>query len=240
MNTIRVLSYNIYFRAMIPNNLPACNPILTHNLPPVFNYTTCLKNVAAEVNRIPYDFIGLQEATNWQHIQKLSPNLTNMTAENYKPGVEDIVTFYGKKYTLDPATPRLPGYMENIGRPFIILFFAQNICVINIHAEHNQDIYNLDQYIIRALSNPTYQPVAAQMVKKFKSYDIIMMGDFNDNLQIQGGATHTILTDPYFGIPGGRKLFGINKQNTCCDANLTANQNVMKNPYDHILSTWQK
>jgi hypothetical protein len=97
-----------------------------------------------------------------------------MTSENYKPGVEDIVTFYDdKKYTLDPVAAQLLGHMQNIGRPFIILFFAQNICVINIHADHNQDIYKLDQYIIRALKAEP-PPNAIQMIQKFKLYDNII------------------------------------------------------------------
>ena len=218
------------------SRLAACGPVI-HDAINAIDYTTCLLNVATFINNnAPYDFVGLQEATNWRNIRLISTTLKNMEYINYKSGQAQIVTFYDKKYTLELDTPYIRSYMADTGRPFIILFFAQKICLINLHAGHGQDINKFDQYVIRALNSLPYQMVAPQMVQKLKTYNIIMMGDFNDNLTSQGGNDYSILTDPYFAMPGGRKLYGINKKNTCCDNTLTNSSSVFT-PFDHILST---
>ncbi len=77
---------------MIANSLQNCNPLLGT---PGKQHTTCLKNVAAFIDAQPtdFDFVGLQEATNWKTIKTLSTNLTKMNEQGYKPDVEDMVSF---------------------------------------------------------------------------------------------------------------------------------------------------
>ena len=232
---IKVLSYNVYYESMTINRINSCNPIIndtTNNI----SYTTCLKNVADFINNNgPYDFVGLQEATNWIHIKQISSVLTNMNDVSYKPSVEDIVTFYNKKYTLDDTDNQILGHMEDAGRPMIILFFKQKICVINIHAGHNRDVYKFDSYLLKTLNN-SYTASMSTFLNKFKTYNIIMMGDFNDELD--NLSSFDILKDPAFGVPNGRKLYGINKKKSCCDDTIAVTGSNLTFAYDHILSTY--
>ena len=209
---VKILSYNVFFKAMqIPANL---------------------KNVSNFIEKYgPYDFVGLQEATNWSIIQKNTPVLRKMTAIAYKEDFDEIVTFYDTyKYQLDDNENKLFGHMADINRPISILFFRDNLCIINLHAGHYsldkngnkiKDIYKLNYYIKRILSKNKHKD---KFMEKLQSYDIIMMGDFNDKL-----------ADINFNLLG-RQLYGINKNVTCCTSNLALNQHRLIS--DHILSTF--
>jgi hypothetical protein len=232
---IKVLSYNIYWKAMTTKTnalsyLPECGPIIKNLL--TDGHTKCLANVAKfiEVNA-PYDFVGLQEATNWKKIRIITPCLQKMKSfdiETYK-GI--MVTFYdGTKYSLDPYANNLVGHLEDPYRPFIVLFFQQKICLINLHAGHNSDVYNFDQYLIRTIYDK-YLPNASVFLNKLRSYDIIMMGDFNDPLLHNKNNYHQILN---------RKIYGINKIKSCCDSSMTNNLSNFTQPFDHILSTFSR
>jgi hypothetical protein len=214
--------------------IPACDPIINDNTKGI-QYTTCLKNVATFIdNNGPYDFVGLQEATNWMIIQQISTVLNNMNAVFHKPGKEDIVTFYEKKYQLDDTDATISCQMENSGRPILILFFKQKICVINIHAGHKNDIFNFDKYLSAALNSPTYLSSIQTFLNKLKTYNIIMLGDFNHKLF--GLTSFNILHAPTFNIRGGINLYGINKQKSCCDNSMMGYSINMVS--DHILSTY--
>lgn len=231
---VRILSYNIFYKAMLlPDDKMfniTCNPII-YDKKYKIKYSTCLKNVSDFIeSNGPYDFVGLQEATNWKIIQKITPKLQKMAPISYKEDLDEIVTFYDQdKYQLDIDQYLFQGHMIDKNRPFIILFFKQRICVINLHAghysyrSHTNDIYNLDYYLKRSLIENKFSKI---YLKKLKTYDIIMMGDFNDSLK----------NNSQFNVLG-RSLYGINKKETCCSNNLAPRKH--HKALDHILSTCQ-
>lgn len=235
---MKILTYNIFYKAMtIQQNgkslVSNCNPVI-HNNGKI--YTKCLKNVASVIEfNGPYDFIGLQEATNWEVIRDLSPSLQKMAGilHQDKNTPELLVTFYDTKYKLDVSECKILGHMKSVGRPFCILFFQCGLCVINLHAGHNRDIYDFDKHLVRTLNNSFNKNTINIYLKKFQTYKIIMMGDFNDNLS--NIPYFNILSNPYFKNVPGRKLYGITGQKTCC--NIMSNPNKMDKSYDHILST---
>ena len=236
---IKVLSYNIFFKAMqLPNEKSfdiKCRPIINDKKNDL-QYSTCLKNVAEFINAYgPYDFVGLQEATNWRIIQKITPVLQQhmMSAVSHCEGIDEIVTFYdNNKYELDDTNNVLKGHMADINRPFIMLFFKHKLCVINLHAGHYtydkgsrvKDIYRLNYYLEQTLIKNKFGNI---YVEKLISYDIIMMGDFNDELR----------NINEFRLLG-RKLYGINRKATCCDVNLAANN--QRGAFDHVLSNFSR
>ncbi|QGR53713.1 nuclease [Moumouvirus maliensis] len=226
---VKILSYNIFFKSMLNKPLhKKCNIIRDseNNL----EYNSCLKNVSNFIqDNSDCDFVLLQEATNWNIIQKITPVLQNMKFINHKYDLEEIVTFYGSSYKLDKSHHTIKGYMSDKNRPFLITFFNENLCIINLHAGHNEDIYCFDEHLINILENNRHKNI---FLDKLKTYNIIIAGDFNDNLE---DSSFKILVNKYFGIKRGRKLYGFNKTPSCCNYNLdTIYQNKS---YDQILST---
>lgn len=211
---VKVLSYNIYFKAMMnKSDCVSCMPL-------VGGYTKCLDNVSKIIQSYgPYDFVCLQEATNWRTIHEITPTLQEMAAVSQRFDLEEMVIFYDQnKFKLDERANRLVGYMADRNRPFVILFFQGNLCVINVHAGHHYDIYRFNRYLQQALEG-----ASAEFLPKLKTYDIIMMGDFNNELK----KGFSIL---------GRRMYGINQTLTCCDKSLENKK--QRSAFDHVLSTY--
>ncbi|AQN68046.1 5-nucleotidase superfamily protein [Saudi moumouvirus] len=226
---VKILSYNIFFKSMINNPLHKKCKII-HDPENNLDYNSCLKNVSNFIqDNSDFDFVLLQEATNWNIIQKITPALQNMKFINHKYDLEEIVTFYHVNYKLDKTHNMIKGYMTDKNRPFLILFFNNELCLINLHAGHHQDIYHFDNHLIKILEKYHHKNI---FLDKLKSYNIIMAGDFNDNLEDN---SLKILENKYFGMNGGRKLYGFNKIPSCCSYNL--DKIYQPKSYDHILST---
>lgn len=231
---MKVLSYNIFYKTMMIVNdeplHPKCGPIVDGS-------SNCLKNVSNFIEENgPYDFVCLQEATNWQIIQKITPYLRKMIPISYQISMEEIVTFYHEKYTLDAGQNKILGYMDNINRLFIILFFDNNLCLVNLHAGHNHDIYHFDTHLERILKENYDKKTIQKYLTKLKSYDIVMVGDFNENIH----DPFIILKNEFFGIPNGRKMYGINHASSCCNYQLLPISYPLNKPiksYDQIIST---
>ncbi|AYV85519.1 MAG: hypothetical protein Satyrvirus21_3 [Satyrvirus sp.] len=233
---IKILSYNIYYKGTIIKNnraeIKACNPVLYKNN---IIYTSCSKNIIKFIEKNkPYDFVGLQESVRWKNLVGLTPALNSMNVESYKPVDNEVVIFYDKKYILDKINNKIKGWMENEHRPFIILFFEQKICLINIHAGHHGDIYKFDGHLEYILNLPLYKNDINKYLEKLQTYDIILMGDLNDNLK--KSETFNILKKKFYGIDGGRELYGVNKKLTCCDPSMNSSKLTVS--FDHILSSW--
>ena len=219
MSQIKILSYNVFWRAMKTNN--AHNKCLNNK---------CLLNVVNFIDSNSlYDFVGLQEAANWDLIQRKSKVLSKMTAFNYKPGIEEIVVFYDDKYLLDDS---IVGWLEDTGRPFVILFFRQKICLICMHAGHSGDFYKFDTYL-KNIITVNYADSKKIILNKLATYNIILMGDLNTELKNRD--QYLIFNNRFYNVP--RMLYGINKNKSCCSGtNLDAKVYLA---YDHILSTYQ-
>lgn len=214
--TLRILSYNLFWKAMT-GHIAQC-PLTDSGL------TVCAQHASTFVNDLgPYDFVCLQEAKRWQLLVKGTPALSSMRAVSYQPGLSPIVTLYSTKFELDPTLNQLTGYSTGTGRPFIMLFFTNGLGVLNLHADHHDDVYNLQATLERSL-NSLEQLDAEQIISKLQTYDLIVAGDMNSTLVARG-------TPRLFG----RRLYGPTTQSTCCDQTLRAARFTYAS--DHVLST---
>ena len=245
-NEIKILSYNIFWKAMTVDrsfDLPQCKIINNNNM----IYTHCAQNIANFIDSHDlFDFVCLQEAANWQTLALLSKNLAQLTPIMHKPGLERIVTFYDEtKYTLDPDCHTIEHWMVDVNRPLLINFFNGHLCLINLHAGHHGDIYHLDKYIMRALGNIKNTSNIKNTINnsngdinkylhKLNTYDIIIAGDFNSELSNKDN--FAFFFNNFFHSP--RHFYGLNKIPTCCSNKLTAN--FVTRISDHILTTFGK
>lgn len=205
---VKILSYNVYWRSMESDRY--------------------LNNVVSFINQhASYDFVCLQEATQWRKIRNASSVLSEMNYVHLHSGLEHLVIFYHSKYQLDNQYPIIKGHMVDNNRPFLVIFVEERLCIINVHAGHNGDWKLFDYYLKRTIMN--MDETAKQIIlNKLQTYDIIIAGDFNDELD-----KHlVILSDPFFHR--SRKIYGVNQIPTCCDITLHA---MVRTPFDHILST---
>jgi len=248
---IKVLSYNVSWEAMT-GKWPICDKYQNKD------YTICLHNVITFINdNKPYDFIGLQEVADWNNFSS-QINLPNMTCiyHTYDVNVAQMATYYdNNKYHLDDDMSIINTFMANRGRLLTILFFKEQICLINVNAHHGKDILNFDQYLEDTLKStdgnrlsgtrqvpclvytkstllpyPLSTGIIQTIKNKLKTYEIIILGDMNYDFPIV--TTHIILSNPYFNTP--RILNGLNTTASCCDTQLQGN---VTHPADHILST---
>lgn len=218
---MKVLSYNIFWRAQLGKIENGKK-----------NSKKYLKNIISFIDQYgPYHFVGLQEAVSWDMIRKKSIELIKMHYHWWNAGEEDIITFWdSSRYQLDEILYPINGHLEDISRPFSILFFQQKLCVINLHAGHRGDIYKFDYYLVNELKKLSSKDQDI-FKKAFQTYDIIMMGDFNNNLQYGTN----FFKNNYFEINEGRKLNRKNIFPTCCDPKLKSNVNIA---FDHILTSF--
>jgi len=245
---IKVLSWNISWEAMTAK---------VGTFGEKCSQNSCIEVVSNFIHKYsPFDFIALQEATNYENITNNSNYLHTILNEfRNVPGKEDMVTFYNKKYELDDGINKINSYMENAGRSMQILFFKNKLCFINAHAGHGGDIYKLQQHIIDTLiGNKTYEDKLSEYVTfndtsrllsqeeqqnvsdKLKTYHLIIAGDFNDNLdyiKINDQFTKKINGDSFKFYD--KKFYGLTRKPTCCDKTLEAKK--FKYYYDHVITT---
>lgn len=158
--TIKVLTYNVSWEAMSANtNNTKINKLVTKGHKPSAKEVAdicretgktndkdnkCLINVAKIIEDSPeLDFIGLQEATNWELIREKSAKLKQMKYIHHdlKKGgfrVEELVSFYNpKKFKFIAA------YIgEVMDRPYQIIYLKHKVSLviyafINVHLPHN-------------------------------------------------------------------------------------------------------
>ena len=244
-NEIKVLTYNIAWEAMTVGM--SCQLDVPPNNP---TQTQCLNNVSRfiETNG-PYDFIGLQESTNFNLIQATA-NLQNYRFISHIEQNEEIVTFYDPKYSLDdtysiiggnigrigrgPPDDRLPLGIKEEGRPILILFFKNNLCVISMHASHRNDINNFLQRLDEILNLRAYSADKEVYLTKLRTYNLIIMGDLNNEL-----IPNEFLTNTINQIFFNRQINGHNiTEKTCCDTTFRDPIKVYRNRFDHILTTY--
>ena len=225
---LKIITYNVSFQAMLgqkKTSVSVACPKDKYNS----DVTECLVNVVKLIDKYSkqLDFIGLQEASNYDKIVNKIGN--EMKYIHYKPRLEDIVLFYKKEYILDEQI-YIHSWMESRGRPYMVRFFnvrSHDICVINLHAGHNDDIYKLENYINEFKNNikGDIKGDINVIINRLKTWDIIIFGDFNDEL-----------VSPEFKL-FGRTFKGKNTIKTCCDPQLNPDSKGMNvtRAYDHIM-----
>jgi exonuclease III len=218
---LKVLSYNVYYKATKGEHM-LCK-----------DNNICLTNMANIIDKYgPYDFVALQEASNWRKLQKRSKVLNNMNSrDNYisKKKQERMVTFWSKRYTL---TKYINTHLGKWDRPLNILFFEdrekiEKICFINLHCNH------FDVTVNNYISNSSLS-IDIQVKNALKShnltlfgYRIIIAGDFNRDVPT---TFHPSNTHKVYGSlkPGSYKY--IDKQKTKTIANIKTKYGVDISP----------
>lgn len=208
--SIKILTWNISFGAMSGNDadrssLPLPETCRTKGVYRHDNgtiYTACLNNVVELIDNSGivqnYDFVALQEATNWEIIYNKSNELKRMVEYVYhKADLEDMVTFYDvNKYTL--LAVKVGNLEPGGGRPYQILFLEGNLdrnfyIFINLHNGHHLNKYQFQQKLSENLQNAVVIPPRSRFIDKHttevdvcslingKEFKVIVAGDFNDH-----------------------------------------------------------
>ena len=169
---IKVLSYNIYFKAMLG---------LDKNFLPK---ETAQKNVKNIIESGDYEIIGLQEVECFNKIFD-SKTLAKYNYVSGKSGKETLMTFFKKKYNIiDHITTDF-----HEGRPLQIVLVkdgSQLLLVVNLHAPHetqnfgnyngkeNRSNYHYSLELIKIINEKINNFVNNQIDR------IILIGDFNE------------------------------------------------------------
>lgn len=221
---IQVLTYNISWESM--TGKPGWG-LCPANGPP----DLCQLNVANVINNsAPLDLVALQEATNWDKIVALSPELQKMSYAKALTGKAEVISFWNKQKFKENGSKRISSNFNELrrefinsakintnlsnnnygDRPFMILFFDnQKTIFVNAHFSHD------DQPELIKLLEYKY-------FNSYPDYRVIIAADFNTNF-------NKLLT------PYQRKYtVGNTSKNTCCDQ--TRGQNTHFRPYDHVLA----
>ena len=220
---LKVLTYNISWESMTGKRGWPLGP-----------KELCQQNVANVINNNgPYDFVGLQEASNWDKVRDFSPVLLNMkrAAIKIQPNKEkveyvELVSFWNPQYK-ENSDKRIYGDFRSLarkaikdragfnfpgvdryggGRPYLILFFDDIKTVfINAHFPHQ------DQQELLNLLIHTY-------LHQYKNYLIIIAADCNTNFN------KNIMID------GIKFTVGNTSKNSCCL------ENGYTKAYDHVIA----
>lgn len=251
---ISVLTWNICYQCM--------TDVATGSVRRACHSTVCPPNIDKYIQQQGLkDLVGLQEASNWKEL--VTPQtygsegpqlLQQMEVEHYKPGPEDMVTFYNKDWQLRGY---VKSWMEDTGRPMMLLFF-DNLVAVNMHAGHRvglvrkqPDFYSFSKHLALALRNSkrgslfkqgegSEQTGASQefvqfVVEQLKEKPIILLGDMNTGFR--GVNKVTFFTEPLFKNPNGRTFAGFHRMPTCCDANIKTTQQNARSAFDQILAS---
>lgn len=208
--SLRILTWNVSFGAMTGSDLDKSAATLPekcrekgHFLYKGAKYTQCLNNVVETIDsqNYFYDFIALQEASNWNIIFSKSIKLQKMGSYvHHLAELEDMVTFYDNiKYTL--LAVKVGNLVPGNGRPYQILFLQNNedksyYIFINLHNGHfiskkqlvNRLSNNInigfipnESNIHYDLANQSNDEVDISNIISDKNFKVIMAGDFNDH-----------------------------------------------------------
>ena len=213
MSVIKVLSWNICFGCMYSNEKSIMDTTAfklantCREINDKKNENVCLINVANFIAKHTYDFICLQEATNWEQIYTicLTKNQNLAYLHHSVPIGEttfraNMVTFYdSSKFEIKYA--RVSNLAPKIdGRPYQILFFTEyltqkKIIIINVHCSHSPIYTNtlsenlnmcvdLTNTAIKSYKNINQKQtidVSEYIIQNCNDFNVIMMGDFNDH-----------------------------------------------------------
>ncbi|MDA7428115.1 endonuclease/exonuclease/phosphatase family protein [Primorskyibacter aestuariivivens] len=186
---LTVMSYNVCWQCMSPGRAGLggqCRDTTVNDGGAARSVTSCSQAMGRAIDGYAerYDFIGMQEASNWQDFRFLAPEtIGRMQAITRPPsGHEEMVIFY------DPErfTHRFRSINGDIGRgrPIMVNLFTDQeggaYTFVNIHNCHGGcSLTRLEQAIddaLRVLDAPDYAEVSAFVSRS----RIILTGDFNE------------------------------------------------------------
>ena len=188
-----VLSYNICWQCMTntpkgsaPTLGAECTCTATHADANGCARTICAEHMARLIEGTPadygvanYDFVALQEASNWQALEDAAPNtLGKLKAQAYKVegGPEWSVVFWdGARYALTHHFGGDSGH----GYAFQVLIFELARTVfVNVHNCHSHQECSLST-LEEALSATLLDNLGPDELKALRGYRLIVAGDFN-------------------------------------------------------------
>lgn len=180
MKKINILCWNVSWGSMTKNTNDITAKYLADYCKDISDNKTskCLENVSQFIDesgkRKKYDFIALQEATNWELIKKNSKLLSQMNYLHHKNTNEDLITFYDQsKYKLLDFNRKMESKNHQI-MFFYGILDSNYYILINLHIGHRIPIEKVERMISK------------NMEKNFKvnndiKFKVIVTGDFNDH-----------------------------------------------------------
>jgi hypothetical protein len=159
-NNIRVLSYNLNWENMKGMEKAPIKECVTKDL--------CATNINKLIlNELPLDFIFLQEFANGQILLKdLDKDYIFVTTLSDE---EHMVILINKKYNIHKT---IEGEFSS-GRPFLVVFLEENICLVNVHMGHKKNILSE----LKKIEEKIYSNSIST-----DPYRIILGGDFNADI----------------------------------------------------------
>jgi hypothetical protein len=211
---MKILTYNLSWESMTGQQKDwiYCNNDSTKSSPKFFE--KCINNMVTMIdNNAPYDFVALQEASNYKLLLEKSNYLEeNMDYRVGKSGRENIITFWDPtKYKLIKS---INGSFQ-VGRPWTILIFQNGLCFINLHAGHYHFFVLMQKLasLITIIKNHI----------DINTYRIIMAGDFNN-----------IINENYTKLMLARKKFFVNERRINTIKKFKAEDGIQ---FDHVIDT---
>lgn len=156
-NNIKILSYNVNWENMKAESTAPIKECKKKNV--------CSFNINKTIlNELPLDFILIQEGENEEYLFKEFEK--DFQLVETKTEKETMTSFINKKYNIENVI----GGKFQLGRPFLVVFLKEKICVINVHMGHGKilkdELKKIEDEIIKSKINTN-------------SYRIILGGDFN-------------------------------------------------------------
>jgi len=210
-----VLSYNICWQCMT-NTASGSAPTLgaqctcTEREPASSGCarTVCAERMAPLIEATPadygvanYDFVALQEASNWQALVDAAPTtLGRLQAQPYK--IEDghewaVVLWDGSRYALSNH------FGGDSGRGYafqVLVFEAARTVFVNVHNCHSHQacsLSTLDELISRRLLDE----LGPDRANALRGYRLVVAGDFNQAAEVDSRGQMSIAPLGGAGIP---------------------------------------
>lgn len=203
---MKVLTYNVCWECMTNSKTGSakrlgqqCTYKTVNNIANTqIDATICAENMAKAIdefddyyggNEAGYDFIGLQEAADWEKLKDLSHSLSKMTAVEMRTSIQQFVSFYNQdKYDLEKEiNGALVDERKNAGgkieqhadRLFQILIFKQPVIFVNVHNGHGDAFSRM--VVERKISAALKKVLTSDEIEAKKNHRVIIVGDFNDH-----------------------------------------------------------
>jgi len=174
--SIKVLSYNVYYRSM-ENTPNECKPNI------------CTDNIIKVINTISnrYDFIALQEPSNIEVLDKYCPALKNMTkhvSKSLSGKIDLIVTYYDKNRWHEIFNGTANMSTDQDQRNMHIFIFSEEVIFINVHCAHyHTNLASMQTGINNTITKILNTYTGPNINQIFQNYRIIIAGDFNDDVK---------------------------------------------------------
>ncbi len=178
-----VLSWNVCWQAMTGTSAASAPRLgeLCEPVPGTPELTDCARTMAAFLRDAPaavdptreaFDLVALQEASRWEAlVAAAGPSLGGLAVVRSTSGPEEMVTLHAPSLVLERSV--LAEFRA--GRPFQVLLFAGDLVFVNLHADHDVDVDDVE----RALSAALVDALTPEERVALRDDRIVVAGDFN-------------------------------------------------------------